>query len=94
MNWNRVIIKTVAYFVFCIVIDAITKGVSQIGINYMATYQMSNTVDSSFWIQIVPHISLLGFIVAVLFGIFVFKNEIKYIWNYDKSKESKENEKV
>lgn len=94
MNWKRFSIKTIAYLAFCIAIDVITKGVGQIGVNYMATYQMSNTVDSSFWIQIVPHISLLGFIVAVLFGIFVFKSEIKYVWNYGKSKENKENEKV
>ena len=94
MKWRKFCIKTIVYLVLCIAIDAITKGVSQIGVNYMATYQMSNTVDSSFWIQIAPHISLLSFIVAVLFGIFVFKNEIKYIWNYGRSKENKENEKV
>ena len=82
----------IIYLIFGIIVDAITEGIHQIGINYMATYQMSNAIDSSFWIQVAPHINLLGFIIAVLLGLFVFKNEIKYIWDYWKSKKNKENE--
>ena len=90
INWKRSSFKMIVYLIICIVIDALKNGISQIGANYMATYQMSNTVDSSFWIQITPHINLIYAIIAFLFGVFVFRNEIKYIWNYGKDEKKDE----
>ena len=94
MNWKRFIFKILFMIVMCASIDAINIGIGQITVNYMATYQMSNTADSTFWIQIVPILGHLG--TLLMFGIFffVFKKEIKYMWNYNKDEENKENEKV
>lgn len=94
MNWKNFIFKVIAMIVMCVAIDAINLGVGQMTVNYMATYQMSNTVDSTFWIQIVPILRNLETILMFVIFFFVFKKEIKYMWNYRNKKESNENEKV
>lgn len=94
MNWNKFIFKVIAMIIMCAVIDAINIGLGQVTTNYMTTYQMNNTVDSTFWIQLVPILGHLGTILMLGIFFFVFKNEIKYIWNYGKLKENKKNEKV
>ena len=94
MNWKRFIFKIVAMIIMCISLDAINIGIGQIAVNYMATYQMNNTVDSTFWIQLVPILGNLGTLLMIVVLCFVFKNEFQYMWNYGKKKENKENEKI
>lgn len=89
MNWKRFTIKTIVYLIFCTTITAINNIISQIGKNYMAAYQMSITIDSSFWIQMIPYIKFLSMVIAVLCFYIVYRKEIKYIWNSNINKEIK-----
>ena len=83
---SLIIVKIMIIAIVITLINIINQVVSPIIANELALIQMENREDSSLWIQLYSNISNHVWVAIVILVIFLFLRELKYIFNFIKSK--------
>lgn len=83
---SLIIVKIMIIAIVITIINITDQVVSPIIANELALIQMENREDSSLWIQLYSNISNYVWVAIVILVIFLFLRELKYIFNFIKSK--------
>lgn len=86
MKVKSIIIKCVTILVVVTLWCIVSQFVSPIVANEAALLQMSNSADSSLWIQIYSYLSNIVWVVLGAFAVLLFRRELVYIFKFSKSK--------
>lgn len=83
---TRIIIKTIIFVVVSILLTGLGNSLSPIIANELAMLQMSNSQDSSFWIQMYSYLSNYTWLAFAAFAILLYNKDIIKLINFTKEK--------
>ena len=82
----RLIVKTIIFIVVAIILTGLDNTISPIIANELAMLQMSNSQDSSLWIQWYSYLSNYKFLGYFIFALLLYCKEINTLINFIKEK--------
>ena len=94
-NINKLLIKKLLFkiivtFALMIIFRGVTDFISPIVANQLAMEQMYNYPNSSLWIQLYTYLMQYSWLLAILYIILVFKNDITLLFTLIRSKRNNE----
>ena len=82
----RLIVKTIIFIVVATILTGLDNTISPIIANELALLQMSNSQDSSLWIQLYLYFSNYKFLVYPIFALLLYCKEINKLINFIKER--------